>query len=75
MTGHQNFNNSFGDGKQAWYLCDKDICLYDAATAERRGMMRCIKHGAILNGAWFLHGMNRMQARAKLQDRLTKVTT
>lgn len=51
-----------------WYVCDEKKCLYDAARADRAGMVRCVRHGAILNGAHSLAGMTRAEIRKRWRE-------
>lgn len=55
-----------------WLICDEGICLYNADLADRRGMERCIKHGAILGGAHQLKGLSRKEARKLLNHEAAK---
>jgi len=54
--------------KRQWYICDDGRCLYEAAKADRAGMVRCVKHGAILNGAWKYEGMTREEIRKRQRE-------
>lgn len=49
--------------KQKWYTCHKG-CIYDAELADRQGRMRCVKHGAILEGSWQYEGKTREEIKA-----------
>lgn len=64
--------------KQQWYVCEAPeyrsnggFCLYSGRSAakmeERLGLMRCIKHGAILGHDSRLDGKPRDEARRYLE--------
>jgi len=51
-----------------WIVCDRNICIYqEHASPGKRPLLRCIKHGAILNYRSRLTGARtREEARARL---------
>jgi hypothetical protein len=58
--------------KPHWMVCDvtdkrQTRCLFDENTALKRGdPPRCIRHGALLFSASYLDGMERKEARKRL---------